>query len=165
MLYVSAFLPEPNENPHITLLHFQYGSDISRITTVYLCTLLFLFQHCSYIGAFITLYYTVAKSHKLHNILQNFFIIFKSLFQWLDLPLLFKSGTVTVIPCLCSWYCGLATISAVFSSEFTSCSVRPENVKGIVFVYVSRTLKYCLFFVDSSVTHDACSCYTSTWFC
>lgn len=37
-------------------------------------TLLFLFQHCSYIGAFITLNYTVAKSCKLHKILQIFFL-------------------------------------------------------------------------------------------
>jgi hypothetical protein len=70
MLYVSAFVPEPNENPHTTSVHFLYEREISCITIVHLCTLLFLFQHCSYIGAVITLYYRVAKSHK---ILQNFF--------------------------------------------------------------------------------------------
>jgi hypothetical protein len=66
-------VPEPNKNPHVTPVHFQYGSEISCVTTVYLCTLLFLFQQDSYIGAFITLYHTVAKSRKLHKILQNFF--------------------------------------------------------------------------------------------
>jgi len=58
MLYVSAFVPEPNKNPHITSLNFQHGSEISRLTT-------FIYVH--YYNFFST---AVILVHLLHYIIR-----------------------------------------------------------------------------------------------